>query len=989
MTSLKHTLAVAPAVLVVLATVACPNTGGQGPIVDVPGFATCEKSEQCPTGHVCSAGGCVLGTCDPLLENACDVDGLESAYCCKPWELCSTLSFTCDNDPEVRGIGCAPDDESCTPCEEQDDCAAGQFCSGAACFDATGRTGCTSSFQCPSGERCDRNVFLCVPDRGGCTFCGPDFPELCCEDGEVCSEQTGFCQELPEAECDPQGANTCAPGLFCDDLGRCVQCVEDGDCGPNLACDEGQGTCFPPASICESDADCLGNKRCALSQRLCVLPECEDDAGCRADDSRTRCDLGQFQCFLPAAVCTEADEENDTPDSATPLVNGTSYSGELCRGDSDFLSFPVQANKRYTATVDFGGSGQPGISVVMLDTSRIVESSATFAANQAAVQVAGVTGESESGTFFLKVTGNNVDEDEWAYGVTIREDEPSQPADCTEAGQPEEPNDDFAQATDLVLGQTRLFSRCGTADADFYRVQVSPLHGVNVVLGGFFNAEGNINVELFAAPDAARRVDQGNSINDVETVDGPEGPTEYFLKVQLGSAAGALADQTYTITATEVARPAACDADLNEDDGSIASAAQLTLAPAPGDGNLVARLDGVIRCNPQDADHFRFAMPPNLGGVVMLRFTHSEGDMALDLLDLDGAVITSSNVSNAASDPDEQVTIPGNATDTIEYIARARLAGTSGGTIGQHYTIEVQTFDNAQCIASEPPGGDDTFADGRCLGAAANYVGSAFPCDSFTPEPLTPTCAAAPAGTPGCGRTCGDDDSDFYRVGILKNQQVIRAVLDYDPRDGAIDLVRSSAAVGATTLTETTIANSDGDGHVELAFVETSTTGRDHAVRVKPKGVLGHQLQPYSLQVEVGPECTDDDNDVGAATNEKPATATIIDRGAFTPATGPRSQTVTATRCNNDVDVYELIVLDGEDVIVELDQTDPSPGGLQAELGRRPADLNQLPVASTTAVAGGSPQTFTSTSDQTVYIVVRPGTGAVVTGEYTLRLRLE
>jgi hypothetical protein len=976
MTLLKQQLSLLlPPALAVLALASCTPTGG-GPIVDTPRFSTCDASDQCPSGHVCNAGSCVLGTCDPLLETACDVDGLGSPYCCKPWELCSTLSFTCQNDPDVRGIGCPPDDESCTPCQEQDDCAAGQFCSGGACFDAAGRDACTSSFQCRGGERCDRNVFLCVPDRGGCTFCGPAFSELCCEEGQVCSQQTGFCLDLPDPECNIPGAETCPVGLLCDDLQRCVQCITDADCGPNLACDEGPGDCFSLASFCESDADCLGNKRCATARQECVIPECTTDNDCRSDP-RKRCDVGQLQCFLPPAVCTEDDEPNNSVAEATPLVDGVSYAGTLCRADSDFLTFPVRANKRYTATVDFGGSGQGGITVAMLDSSQVVESSATFSATQRSVQVAGVTGPAESGFFYLKITGSNTSADRWTYTVSVREDEPSPPADCSAGGQPEEPNDDFAEATTLVPGQTRVFSRCGAADVDFYRIPLRRLHSLEVIVAGFFNAEGNINVELYRAPNLVTgRVDQGTSINDVEIVRGVEGPEEYYLRVQLGSAAGAVTNQTYTITANEVPRPAACDADPNEDDGLLESAVPLTLQP-DGQGNPGVRLDNLIRCNPQDVDLFRFSMPPNLGGVVMLRFSHNEGDMALDLLDAAGNQLATSNVSNANTEIDEQVTIPGSATETIEYVARARLATSTGGTIGQIYSLEVQTFDNAQCIASEPSGGDDTFATGRCIGSAASYPGTPFPCSGFTPEPLIPpNCATAPAGTPGCGRACGSNDSDFYRVGLLKNQQVLRAVLVFDRTQGLLDLVRSSISPPNTSVSETTISDSDNDGRIEFSFVETSTIGREYAVRVKPRGTTGHQLQPYRLEIEVGAECTAD----GDEPNERPSTATVI-----SPASLPR--TLNNSRCNNDTDVFELILLQGETLTFELDLVDPSPGGLQAELGLRPADLAQIPPAVVTATAGGAPQQFTSNVTQTVYITVRPAPGRTVTGPYQLQLR--
>jgi hypothetical protein len=970
----KNQLALRALQLVAIVVVAAGCPGGGGQVVDTGGGLTkCEGSDQCPTGHVCVAGACVLGTCDALLEPACDtgeVDEKLEGYCCKPWEQCSTLSFTCENDPDVKGIGCDPADESCTPCQEQSDCAAGQFCSGASCFDATGRDPCTSSFQCPGGQRCDRTVFLCVPDRGGCTFCGPDFPELCCEEGQICSQETGFCTDVAEPEC--EDTSDCGPGLQCDELQRCVQCVNDDDCGPGLACDEGTGNCFSLASQCESDADCQGAKRCATALQTCVIPECQVDGDC--DDSREKCNLGEFRCFLPPAVCTETDEANNSAATATPLVDGNTYSGTLCRGDFDFLSFPVQPNKRYTATVDFGGSGQAGISVVMLDTNQVVESSAQFSSTQSRVQVAGVTGDDESGEFFLKVTGSNQQRDSWTYTVTVAEDEPSPPADCTN----DQDNEDFATATPIVLGQQRTFSRCGTGDADFYRIPLSRLNSLHVEVR-FFNAEGNLNAQLFKAANAGAVADTSTGIDNAEILDGVEGPTEYYLKVFLGSTSGALTDQTYTITATEVPRPTECAGDINEDDGLIGSAVALTLAPDPNNGNNPGAKISPLRCNAQDADLFRFTMPANLGGVVLLRFDHNLGDMALDLLDIDGNQLTTSNVSNANSDPDEQVTVPGSTSD-VEYIARARLAGSTGGTLGQPYTLEVQTFDNSQCISTEPNGGDDTLFDGRCVGEAGDFTGLAA-CDAFFAEPLVGpalgTCNTSPS-TLGCGLVCGNGDSDWYRVGTLNNDQVLHATLTYDPTKGPLAIVRGT--VGSNNaVTETTTTDSNNDGFVELAFTAPRNSPKEYGVKVKPQGTTGHQLEPYTLTIEVGGECTDDANDVGTAANEKPSTATTISRSTL-PAD------IAASRCSNDVDVYELIVLDGESITLSLDQDDPTPTGLQAELGLRPSDLTQIPPAVVTAAAGAGAVQFSSTDDQVVYITVRPAQSKTVTGGYTLHV---
>jgi len=127
-------------VVAVLALAACPK-----PVPDKqppPPDPFCDNTPECPTGHICSAGTCVIGTCDPNLESVCDAATAtdeEKPFCCKAWEICGGIDFQCKNDPNVHGIGCDQNDPGCTPCEANDDCAPGQFCSGAACFDAGGR----------------------------------------------------------------------------------------------------------------------------------------------------------------------------------------------------------------------------------------------------------------------------------------------------------------------------------------------------------------------------------------------------------------------------------------------------------------------------------------------------------------------------------------------------------------------------------------------------------------------------------------------------------------------------------------------------------------------------------------------------------------------------------------------------------------------------------------------------------------------------------
>ena len=326
----------------------------------------------------------------------------------------------------------------------------------------------------------------------------------------------------------------------------------------------------------------------------------------------------------------------------------------------------------------------------------------------------------------------------------------------------------------------------------------------------------------------------GNSVNDLEQLTGAEGVSDYYLKVQLASARVAPLPTRPTPSRPPRLRAPRSTAQSTEDDGTAATAAPLTLVPDI-DGNPGVVLTDLLRCNAQDADLFRFSMPPNLGGVVRLRFTHADGNMALDLLDADGDQIgPSSDVSTTNSEIDEQLSIPGSATETVEYIARARLSTPTGGTLAQLYTLEVQTFDNAQCVASEPSGGDDERRDGRCVGTFDN---AAVPCvNGSVAEPLNPgtlaTCAGAVEGSiVGCGRICDNNDDDWYRVGTLNNDQIFRAVLDYEIADGPLALVRGALAVnGIGTVAEVTTTDGDnGAGALEFSFPAPRNTTRSTA----------------------------------------------------------------------------------------------------------------------------------------------------------------
>lgn len=978
MSTMIHARLLAISALIgVAALTACPP--GPPQVIDTPVLTACEADAQCSTGTLCVAGECRLAQCNPAVEAVCGIDNIgadRDPTCCKTFENCNVISLVCERDPAAVGIGCPPGEDTCLPCAENRDCAADlgfqSFCSGGRCFAQQGRTTCTQDFQCPGGERCDRTEFFCVPDGGACRFCGPEFPELCCEDGQVCDSDSGACIAVGERECDD--ATDCRTGDLCDPLGRCVQCITDANCGPNTECNEGTGLCESTIGRCTVDADCSDPFSCIRGR--CEIPECTTDRDCV--DTREVCQ--DFACVLPPATCNETDEPNNSVTTATELATiATGYGGLLCRGDQDFISFPVQPLKRYSVTVTIASGNAPfnGLAITLTDTSGAVESTATLA-GVPTVALVGVSGATETGRFMLAVnSGSSTSRDQWSYTVTIREDEASAEADCSATAQAgQEPNDDFASAIALTRDAATSFSRCSTADVDFFKVDVPALHGVEFTVDGFINAEGNINAELFKGPTTGDRVltGTGNSTGNSEVLAAPEGSTTYYLRVFLSSASGALQNQLYRVTARAVPRPAVCGADIGENDGAVATASVMALTTTNG---LVSGTSTGRRCNPQDIDHVRFTVPGNLGGTLRVAFTHSEGDLALDLLDAAGTQLLTSNTSNVANGS-EAIDLPQSASEQT-FVARIRLGATSGAPIiAQLWTLELGTFDAAQCLQSEPAA-DNTFATARCVGDFTPLAGAPVcPADRL-PAPLTGVltpCQATPTDVDGgCFLTCGHSDVDVYRVGSLEANRTISTGLAFDAAAGRLQLeISRSSGPNNPIRTE---RDTDNNGLIEVNFVTAGST-IEYIVTVRPEGTLGHEGQVYALTVNVSPPCVAD----AFEPNATPGTATRLSLPA-----GGANLVHSGTICSADVDVLRVVLSEGRVLDLVLSQLP----GARLVVGTEPANLQNPAVAITGATvtangAGAGTLRFTAPSTDVFYFTIDRGSVDAGFGAYTLTI---
>jgi hypothetical protein len=910
---------------------ACAGTGTGGE-PDAGGLTGCLTHSECGDGYVCAGGSCVVGECVAAIQAQCGdaaADPVEILpYCCKAWQSCN-FDRTCVNSPDFVG----------SQCEVDADCPTiGQFCSGANCYDAAGRTPCTANFQCAGDERCDRDIALCVPDLGGCTFCSDTFPELCCEEGAVCDTESRFCIDIEGAECTVATEGTdCLPNQHCDPYGRCVQCESDDECGPGTLCNIGTGKCYSESLFCEDDDDCNGTAVCNPDNQ-CIVAECTSDGACQSEDPRQLCDLSTYTCYFPPAECSEADEPNDTIATATTITLAGA-AGTLCRGNTDVLAFPVTGDMRYRATVTFPDYTAGGISIAILRPDGTVLDSDTFSTFEKTLTIVGVTSESESGNLYLRVVGNGEDADQWAYTIGIIETAAPDVVTCEEEDTLGiEPNGTFQTAHEILPG-AYTFARCSDDDEDYYHVVLPPQSGIDIT-SEHEQSEGDLEIELFSAPDVASRIDSADTTNGIERVEGPEA-SEYWVRVALWTtSATGLAGQNYTLTVVATGRPAECASDPGEPDDDVAEAAPVLVVDTTTPG---------IHCIGADVDHRTLVVPAGMSGFVGLSFTHSQGDLRLELLDTAGTVVAFSNASSTSNGL-ESLELPVVGTEQT-YTVRVRL---NGGTsvVAQPYTLEASLYDAAACLVSEPVP-NATLVTGRCIGD----VGASTPCNGSTlPSPLVSVgdpalCDAAPE-TAGCATVCGGSDNDYYRVGKLMSGQLLIARLRYDTstnRRLGLALVRGNADFSAETWVGYD-PDTTSTGDVLLTVVAPTVPAafeREYGVLVRPESQATYPALPYVLDVTVGDPCFAD-----AREPNESAGASALVRTDGAPGVD-FADDLEGTLCVGDVDVTELIAFSGETVRMTV----LAPEGLALTLGTRPADLSGLPdvLVAATPVDGPCP----------------------------------
>lgn len=177
----------------------------------------CTTNANCPTGKVCSAGTCILGT-------ACTTDAN-----CGTGQICNTTSSIC-----VAG------------CTSNAGCGTGTICTSGQCV-----SGCVNNAGCATGQVCT---------SGHCVV------GTSCTSASDCSGSTPACVSGTCVQCAGTTDTTSCPAAspICTAGNTCTQCATSTDCSGNpIYSTQALNVCNSGSCIgCLTNTDCTGTATC-------------------------------------------------------------------------------------------------------------------------------------------------------------------------------------------------------------------------------------------------------------------------------------------------------------------------------------------------------------------------------------------------------------------------------------------------------------------------------------------------------------------------------------------------------------------------------------------------------------------------------------------------------------------------------------------------------------------------------------------------------
>lgn len=687
------------------------------------GLGACPSEDLPPPPPQCDEEGvgclsdekCVNGEC--VLLDRCEAD-----------DDCPSSAWRCVFPAQVCEIRPGFDEE----CRASTDCEPGNFCALGKCRALADAKPCARRSDCPLGQGCDRQNFLCI-EEAPCTL-AEDYPEAACDPGEVCELGSGRCSLSCQDQCTPETeVEDCGLGSRCDSACRCVQCLSDSDCGLGLLCNVRAGRC-ESEDLCYEDDDCESPLICDPRTALCQvpLPPCESDTDCEIAEI---CNRTTGQCELPGGACIDDRYENaDTPATAEAIAldsDGTPRLLDdlrLCPNDDDVYAFALSPGDELSARIA-GTNSQARATAWLLDAEG--ETSLRFAEAPPYGNGRLTFRAREEETVYLRLNA--------LLGQTPYDLELSRTAGqpcALDAFEGATGNDSLENASPpaLVPLDATLIAEICPGDVDYLSIQLEAGEGLEATLS-FDEASTDLDLTLFSASTGAQLAQSAGLFEPERLRYRSPQSQVVVLRVQgYGNQDGAYSLALQKLPVFE------CTPDDFEPDNTPE---QAQLWPAADAELSVTR----TLCR-GDTDMYRVPLEDFQRLVASASFAPADLDMQIELLDESGENVLRISPDSAGG---ETLSYNAAANETVLLALSARF------NTSAEYGLQLLRENQFQCTADQLEPNDNT-AD------AAEY--------SENMDALT---------------LCGSDQ-DIFRIDGVGGKR-LRARIDFLHSDGDLDLM--------------------------------------------------------------------------------------------------------------------------------------------------------------------------------------------------------
>ena len=369
----------------------------------------------------------------------------------------------------------------------------------------------------------------------------------------------------------------------------------------------------------------------------------------------------------PLSISADSDEANDTTGTATNLGTLGALTTRSNRTihtttDVDLYKFTTQAagTSSHYVRIDFSHA-VGDIDIDLLDSAGNVLTSSTGTSDREEISLNGRA----AGTYFVKIRGYSGARG--TYSLSINPPVPTFSADSDEA------NETTATATNLgtLSGLTTRSNRSihTTTDVDLYKFTTQAVGtSAHYVRIDFTHSVGDLDIDLLDSAGNVLTSSTGTSDREEISLSGRTAGV-YYLRVRGYS--GARGNYSLSINSPTPT----FSADSDEANETTATATDLrTLS------GLTTRSNRSIHTT-TDVDVYKFTTQGvgTSAHYVRIDFTHSAGDLDMDLLDSAGNVLTSSTGTTDR----EEITLNGRAAG-VYYV---RVRGYSGAR--GNYTLSI------------------------------------------------------------------------------------------------------------------------------------------------------------------------------------------------------------------------------------------------------------------------------------------------------------